>query len=215
MPTPVSAPDAQSEVCGEVFDLVHQRGDGEDVLRKGCAVGEHLLHEVEEARVVEQHLREHLLEHIHADGQVGERLDHVPVDALDALLPRLVEGAQQVLHRPQVDARPVGALQHHRLRLLDVRDHPAVIDAQLLLHKDRLERVEQLLKVDRVLAARAALGEDGDDQLVVVDEEGRLLLARRVQPREPLLQQPLHLGAQRAQDGRQHRLHRGRAQHAE
>ena len=54
-------------------------------LRERRAVGEGFFDEVEEARVVEEHLREHLLEHVHADRQVGEGLDDVAVDALDTL----------------------------------------------------------------------------------------------------------------------------------
>ena len=50
------------------------------------------------------------------------------------------------------------ALHEHRLRLLDVRDQPAVVDAELLLDEGGFDRVEQLLKVQRVLAACTALG---------------------------------------------------------
>ena len=40
----------------EVFDLLHERGDGDDVLGEGRAVRVGLLDQVEEARVVEQQL---------------------------------------------------------------------------------------------------------------------------------------------------------------
>ena len=63
-----------------------------------------------------------------------------------------------MLHRAQVHPRDVGgarALHEHRLGLLDEGDEPAVVDAQLLLDEGRLDRIEQLLEVERVLAARA------------------------------------------------------------
>ena len=62
----------------------------------------------------------------------------------------------------------------------------------------------------RVLAVCAALRQQRDDEVVVVDEEGRLVAARRVLPCEPLGQQLLDLRAQRAQDGREHGLDRAR-----
>mmetsp|Transcript_38370 Transcript_38370/g.120839 ORF Transcript_38370/g.120839 Transcript_38370/m.120839 type:complete len:749 (-) Transcript_38370:78-2324(-) len=199
------------EISREVLDLVHQRGDGEDVLREGRPVREGLLDEVEEARVVEQELGEHLLEDVHPELEVGEGLDHVAVDRLDARLPLVVKLAREVLHRPLVHlGRVLGRRAGHEqgLGLLDEADHLAVVGEELLLHEDRLDLVEELLEVGRLLSPGAALGEGVDDEVVVVDEQRRLVLEGRVLPRESLGEELLDLGPQHAQDGAKHRLDR-------
>merc|ERR1719424_879250 len=99
------------EISREVLDLVHQRGDGEDVLREGRPVREGLLDEVEEARVVEQEPGEHLLEDVHPELEVGEGLDHVAVDRLDARLPLVVKLAREVLHRDVVQSFSIPSLK--------------------------------------------------------------------------------------------------------
>lgn len=54
-------------------------------LCKRSSFGEHLLNQVKESSVIKQHLRQHLLENVHPDSQIGERLHHVSVNALNAL----------------------------------------------------------------------------------------------------------------------------------
>ena len=85
---------SSSHGAREVLDLLHERGDGDDVLGEGRTVGVGLLDQVEEARVVEQQLGEHLLEDVHAELEVGEALHDVAVDRLDACLPCVVEGVK-------------------------------------------------------------------------------------------------------------------------
>ena len=53
--------------------------------------------------------------------------------------------------------------------------------------------VEELLEVGRLLSPGAALGEGVDDEVVVVDEQRRLVLEGRVLPRESLGEELLDL----------------------
>mmetsp|Transcript_13468 Transcript_13468/g.37168 ORF Transcript_13468/g.37168 Transcript_13468/m.37168 type:complete len:241 (-) Transcript_13468:12-734(-) len=169
-----------------LLDFRKDGGGGHQILAEGwhglpprC---EDLAQHVLEAGVVQQELREDLLQDLHAVAKVGKIAEDVAVHVLQSLTPVGRKVPHQRLHDLDVHhvllhVLVLGGRDEVGLRLLQEGDHLGEPVAQQLLLDEELALLEQVFEdAVELLADHATFPEDADHGIEVVDEEDRFVL---------------------------------------
>ena len=157
----------------------YSRG-GYDVSGEGGGTRKRLLDDVLETSVVQQQLSEYLFQYFHTITEISKVGQYAIINLLYATTPLCGELAHQGLHQYLVQTQCGPDLQL-RLRFFSLcyeRDQAREGLANFLLGEELPLSQQTLFEPQRLVADHAPLLEDGQDLVVVVDEEHASVLGR-------------------------------------